>query len=170
MGNEFEDRKRAALAPIFFEAGAALYDCQAFEYSIAYLLFLLSRTGVAGIDPTRCTAILDDEEKKTAGQLVHMLRNHLSVSEAVETGLTEALRGRNRLIHRYLIENVERMIDDGEREDIVKEIKALRSTLQRSQKLLDPLVQALAVLIDKVSIDALATRAKEKFLLDASEY
>ena len=29
--NEFEQRKKEVLQPIFFEAGAALYDCQAFD-------------------------------------------------------------------------------------------------------------------------------------------
>ena len=38
MPDMFEERKKQVLAPIYFEAGAALYDCRSFEYGIAYLL------------------------------------------------------------------------------------------------------------------------------------
>jgi len=48
--NEFEKRKREVLQPIYFEAGAALFDCQSFEYGIAYLLYLFARFGAEGLD------------------------------------------------------------------------------------------------------------------------
>ena len=170
MADEFESRKKEVLAPIFFEAGAALYDCQSFEYGIAYLLYLFSRLGASDLDPARCAAILDDEEKKTAGQLVQMLRKHLRISEGLEDGLTKALEARNRLIHRYLIENVERMFEVREHEALMKEIRGLRSTVRRSQKQLDPFVRTLAESIDGAPFDTWAAEAKEKFLRDTREH
>ena len=170
MADEFEARKKEVLAPIFFEAGAALYDCQSFEYGIAYLLYLFSRVGTTGLDPARCAAILDDEEKKTSGQLVQMLKRHLRVSDGIEDGLTKALEARNRLIHRYLIENIERMMEVREHEAIVKEIRALRSTVQRSEKQLGPFVRALAESLDGVPLDAWTSEAKETFLRDTREH
>ena len=166
MVDEFEERKKAALAPIFFEAGAALYDCQGFEYAIAYLLYLLSRGGAKGLDPAKCAAILDDVERKTAGQLIQTLRKHLQISEGLEDGLIKALEARNRLVHRYLIENVERMVEVREHDEIVKEIRALRSNVRRSQKQLDPFIRALAELIDGATFDAWAAETREKFLTD----
>ena len=166
MADEFEKRKKEVLAPIFFEAGAALYDCQSFEYGIAYLLYLFSRLGASTLDPARCAAILDDEEKKTAGQLIQMLKSHLRVSEGIENGLTRALEARNRLVHRFLIENVERMMDVREHEALVKEIRALRSMVRRSQKQLDSFVRALAESVDGASFDRWASEAKEIFLRD----
>ena len=68
--DEFEQRKRNLLQPIYFEAGAALYGCQSFEFGIAYLLYLFSRLGVTGLDTKRAESTLEDEEKKTAGQLI----------------------------------------------------------------------------------------------------
>lgn len=112
--DEFEQRKRDVLQPIFFEAGAALFDCQSFEYGIAYLLYLFSRMGAKGLDTENAVAILEDEEKKTAGQLIGILKKYLEVSEGIEESLTEALKARNKLIHRYLVENVERMAETEE--------------------------------------------------------
>lgn len=168
--DEFQERKKEVLAPVFFEAGAALYDCQGFEYAIAYLLYLFSRLGTGGLDPARCAAILDDEEKKTAGQLIQMLRKHVRVSEAMEDGLAKALEARNRLIHRYLIENVERLVLVREHEALVREIRALRSTVRRSQKQLDPVVRALAESLDVPPFDAWAAETKERFLRDTREH
>ena len=166
MADEFEERKKAVLAPVFFEAGAALYDCQSFEYAIAYLLYVFSRCGAKGLEPTRCAAILDDEERKTAGQLIQMLRKHVRISDGLEDGLIKALEARNHLIHRYLIENVERMIEVREHEAMVKEIRTLRSMVRRSQKQLDPFVRGLAESLDGAPFDTWAAELKEKFLRD----
>jgi alpha-ketoglutarate-dependent taurine dioxygenase len=89
--DEFEKTKRQFLQPIFFEAGAGLYDCQAFENCVAYMLYLLSKLGVMGLDPADTAAILDHEAKKTAGQLVAALRKHTTLSEGIEDALANAL-------------------------------------------------------------------------------
>ncbi|MEZ5618674.1 MAG: hypothetical protein R3E40_10410 [Rhodocyclaceae bacterium] len=170
MPDMFEERKKQVLAPIFFEAGAALYDCQTFEYGIAYLLYLFSRLGATGLDPAHCAAILDDEEKKTAGQLAQLLQKHLRISEDLEEGLAKALRARNCLVHRFLIDNVERMLEVREHDALIKEIRGLRSTVQRCQKQLDPFARALAQSLDGASFDMWASEAKEQFLRDTREH
>ena len=170
MNDDFETAKRKVLAPIFFEAGAALFDCQAFENAIAYFLFLLSRMGESALDPARCAAILDGEEKKTAGQLIVMLRNRVTLSEGLEEALTKALIARNRLIHWYLLENVELMMEVGQHERLVKEIGGLRSEVRRSQRQLAPFIKAFAETLDGISPDAWATEAKSKFLRAVREH
>ncbi|TVO63663.1 hypothetical protein [Denitromonas ohlonensis] len=170
MPDLFDERKKQVLAPVFFEAGAALYDCQSFEYGIAYLLYLFSRLGATGLDPAHCGAILDGEEKKTAGQLAQLLRKHLRISEGLEEGLGNALRARNHLVHRFLIENVERMLEVREHDALVKEIRGLRSTVRQCQKQLDPFVRALAQSLDGAPLDMWAIDAKEKFLRDSREH
>lgn len=145
----FDERKKQVLAPVFFEAGAALYDCQSFEYGIAYLLYLFSRLGATGLDPAYCAAILDDEERKTAGQLARLFWKHLRISEGLEEGLSSALRARNHLVHRFLIENVKRMLEMREHDALVKEIRDLRSTVRQCQRQLGPFVRALAQSLTK---------------------
>ncbi|MGB9128124.1 MAG: hypothetical protein WCB97_00600 [Thiobacillus sp.] len=168
--DEFEQRKKNLLQPIYFEAGAALYDCQSFEFGIAYLLYLFSRLGVTGLDTKRAESILEDEEKKTAGQLIGMLKRHLTVSDGIEEKLTVALQARNKLVHRYLIENVERMIDPNEHENLVREIRALRSQVRSSHQQLEPFVKALAETLDDIAIDELSTQAKAKFMPDTRQH
>ena len=167
--SEFEKQKREILQPIYFEAGAALFDCQSFEYAITYLLFLFARFGAEGLDVSNVVAILDNEEKKTAGQLITLLKKHLKVSEGLEETLADSLKARNELIHRFLIENVERMAEPDEHEKLVKEIRSLRSRVQKAQKQLDPFVKGLAEMLDGISIDDVSNAAKAKFMLETKQ-
>lgn len=162
--NDFEKRKREVLQPIFIESGAALFDCQSFEYGIAYLLYLFSRLGTEGLSTNTTVAILENEEKKTAGQLIAMLKKHLQVSEGIESTLIAALKARNQLIHRYITENIERIQDPNEHEKITKEIRALRSCVRKSHKQLEPFVKALAEHLDGISIDDVSAEAIASFM------
>ncbi len=166
----FEARKKELLTPIYLEAGCALGDCQFFEYSIVYFLFLLSKLGVSGLDTQRFMAILDDEEKKTAGQLIVLLKKHLTVSDGIQAGLEAALLARNRLVHRYFIDNTERLLEVGEHEAIVKEIRSLRSTVRNGRDLLDPFVNHLAKRVDGLDTNQISEEAKAQFMRGATRY
>jgi hypothetical protein len=168
--DEFETKKQKLLGPVYLEAGAALFDCQSFEYGVAYLLYLLSRMGTVGLDPARFVAILEDEEKRTAGQLVSLLKKHVRVSEGIENILKEALEARNNLIHRYLIDNTERLVDAREHEKIVKEIRSLRSKVQNARAQLDPFVERLAQTLDGLDVNQITEDAKRQFVRDATEH
>ena len=115
-------------------------------------------------------AILEDEEKKTAGQLIGLLKKHLKVSEGLEDSLSKALKARNKLIHRYLVENVERMAEPSEHEKIVKEIRSLRSQVRKSHQQLEPFVKALVEMLDGISIEGVTSEAKDKFMSDTTQH
>ena len=55
------------MVPLLIEAGAALGDCQKFEFGIVLLLDHLSRIGAEGLNPADIRLILNNETKKTAG-------------------------------------------------------------------------------------------------------
>ena len=164
----FEQKKREILEPIYFEAGAGLFDCQTFEYCIGYLLYLLSKLGINGLSPERTKSILDDDEKKTAGQLVGLLKMHIAVSENLEEQLSTALKARNKLVHRYLIDNVERFTDATERDLIIKEIRHLRGQVRIVQKSLDPFILTLIEVIDGVNMKEFLIKAKDQFIQSAT--
>ena len=122
--------KNEVLAPIFFEAGAALYDCQEFEYSIAYLLYHLSRIGVKGLDVIQTQAILGGDVKNTAGQLNQILKEHVNLSFDMETSLEKALKARNPIVHPFLKDNVEQFLEPSGRESVLAGLRELRSLVR----------------------------------------
>ena len=160
----FEKAKREILQPIYFEAGAGLYDCQSFEYAIAYMMYLAARSGLAAIDAAEITAILDGDSKKTAGQLIRMLEKHLTLSDGLESVIKDALDARNNLIHRYLIMNTERLVDRANHQQIVREIRQLRTRVRRAQKALDPFVRGLMAALGDAESEKIMEDAKRSFL------
>jgi hypothetical protein len=161
--DDFETKKRQLLQPVLFEAGAALMDCQGFEYGIALLLFHFGRLGNPGLDPKKLAAVLDDTEKKTAGQLVAMLKCHVTVSDGIDRALADALAARNRLIHRVLIDNIEHVVTDGGRATLIKQIRSLRSTVQKGDKMLQPFISAFSEVLDGVELSRLQAEIREVF-------
>jgi uncharacterized protein YutE (UPF0331/DUF86 family) len=93
---------------------------------------------------------LDDKEKRTAGQLVRTLKKHLKISEGIETALEEALSARNRLIHRVLVDNIERLPEESTRNALVREIRSLRSKVQKADQMLRPFIAGLSEALDGV--------------------
>jgi len=125
--NEFGNQKKELLQPLLSEAGAGLLDCPGFELGVALLLFHLARLGFSGLDPTKVLLILENQDKKTAGQLIVLLKKHVKVSEGIETALEEALAARNTLIYRVLIDNIEQVAQAETRASLVLKIRALRN-------------------------------------------
>lgn len=158
---DFEARKKELLQPVLFEAGAALLDCQGFEFGVALLLFHFSRLGAKGLDPEKVSLILDDKEKKTAGQLIAMLKKHLTVSEGIETALEEALVARNYLIHRALIDNVEQLERAETRAALVKEIRRLRSKVRKADTMLGKFTMAFSKALDGVDPQKMEQELKQ---------
>ncbi len=165
----FEDRKRKILNPLYVEAGAALFDCQGFEFGLGLLLFHFARLGASGLDPARLEAILENDEKKTAGQLMNLLRQKLRVSKEMEELCADAIAARNKLIHRMLIDNAERLVDDVTRREVIKEIRDLRSTVQRADKMIRPFIEALSEAIDGEDSRKIRLEAKDRFLGTSQE-
>ena len=144
------NQKKELLQPLLFEAGAGLLDCQGFEFSVSLLLFHLARLGTIGLDPTKVSLILENQDKKTAGQLIMLLKKHAKVSEEIETALEAALAARNTLIHRVLIDNIEQVSQAETRASLLLEIRALRTTIQKAKKLLHPFIVAFGEALDGV--------------------
>jgi hypothetical protein len=133
-----EQKKKEILTPLLVEAGAALMDCQRFEYGIALFLFYPSHVGIKGLDTDKMTKIMDDVEKRTAGQLLKLLKEHVQMSEEKEKILSEALAARNKIIHRMLVDNSERIVQKDDREELIKEIRKTRAKVNKGDAILQP--------------------------------
>ena len=163
MNKEFETKKKELLNPFFVEAEAALMECQGFEYGIALLLYHFSRLGVVGLDPKQTTAIMENEAKKTAGQLIGVLKNHSEVSEALEEKLIVALEARNKIIHRVIIDNVEKLSNPESRKELIKEINILRSSVRLADKSIRAIVNDLGKALDGFDAEEFENEIRSNF-------
>lgn len=164
VDSEFEERKKTLFQPVFFEAGAALLDCQSFEFGIALLLFHLARLGAPGLSPENISNILDDKDKKTAGQLIAMLKTHGKVGPDIVEALTEALRARNYLIHRVLTENIEKMPTSEGREELVRDIRQQRGKVRKAHEKLKKFIIKFSSLLDGLDQQEMERQVKASLL------
>jgi hypothetical protein len=153
----------AAITPLYFEAGSGLGDCQRFEYGLGLLLLYLAKLGVEGLDEDRMRAILDGDEKRTAGQLVQLLESKVQVALEFKQALADGLQSRNRLVHRFLVENGARVVNAAERPKVVAELRGLRFRVQAAEHLLRPIVGQLAKQTDGIDLQQMQAQALRGF-------
>ena len=149
MTNDDERRKKEILAPLLLEAGAALLDCQTFEYGLALLLFHSGRLGAPGIDPEIFRAILDGKSKSTAGNLLRQFRDKFEIRAAdLDAALSEAIDARNYIIHRFMIERMERVIEPADRKRVVAELTQLRARIRKADAMIRPVINSFGYALD----------------------
>lgn len=166
--DDLERKKKEILTPLFLESGAALMDCQAFEYGIALFLYHISRTGVPGLSFEKMQDVMEDVEKKTAGQLLVMLKKYIQFSDPkTEVTLQEALAARNKIIHRILIDNSERVADKSDRESLIKEIRQLRRKVRAADEIIRPIVLEISSVLDGLDTNAVNSEALSTLLKTA---
>jgi hypothetical protein len=166
--DDFETRKLEAMRPLMFEAGAALWDCQGFEYGLALQLYYFARLGIAGLDAAALKRILDNDDKRTAGYLVAMMKKHLlnspiAATVAIETAIDEGLEARNLLIHRVLIDNAEMFVTPESRAALVKKIRALRRKVNAADKKLRPVIALLSGLVEGETMQEIERKVRDTF-------
>ena len=161
--DELEIKKQTLLMPFYAEAGAALLECQTLELGIGLLLHYLSRKGIAKITVEQTLAIMENRDKKTLGQLIGLLNNNLNVSDDAEVKLTEALRARNILVHRFLIENCDKTANHISRGEVIKALQALCVKVRQGRDIIHPVIHKLELTLEGFD-SAAYLRGLDKFL------
>lgn len=137
------------LKPIMYWAGLTLHACQQFDYGLKLVLFMTVELGLSKLDREHAQAIIDDRRRLTSGQVLSLLSEHTSLSPGLKALLEEALRCRNRFIHGYLSDASMEIAEGGDRGKVLKEIKAIRSTIlagdQAVRQMLEVLYNQLGV-------------------------
>lgn len=151
MGNDidqFTQKKAKAVEPIFYAAGAALYECQHFEFSIMNYLFCLSRLGVPDLQIQEILEILDNKKKMTAGQLIKQLKKHVRMSGQIPMIFAEALDARNQIVHNQLIRNVHKFGSAKGRSEVIHELRVLTAKVNRANSSLAPFIEQVSADLD----------------------
>ena len=117
------------------------WDCQHLEYGVALLLYHFARYGARGLDFEALGRVMANQDKRTLGQLISMLKKSLRVSPGIETALAEGLDARNLIIHRVLADNVESFPYPEKRAALIKEVRKLRRKVHAANALLLPFNQ-----------------------------
>jgi hypothetical protein len=92
------------LKPYFYWLGLTFYSCHQLEYGVKTVLVTIADMGFGGFDLGEMIAIIEDEKKKTLGQVIELLRQRIRLSDGWANSLATGLDARNRFVHRFLSE------------------------------------------------------------------
>jgi len=134
------------LRQLYYWAGLTLNASQTFEYGLKYLLWVLADRQLIDFAQDEATAIIEEQSKKTAGQVIRILTAHLTLAPEDEQAFREALNERNRFTHGFLTDKADEIADPASRNDVIREIKQIRKTLMRGDSVVRKLMPTLLAL------------------------
>lgn len=63
--------------PIMYWSGLTLHACQQIEYGLKLILVTMAASGFGNFDPEDAIAIIEDEKKRTLGQVLGILKRNV---------------------------------------------------------------------------------------------
>lgn len=124
-------------------AGLSLHACQQFEYGIKFLFVVMAEVGFGKVSTPDAVAIIEDENKKTLGQLLKLLNRTVTISAGSSSALDVGLAARNRIIHRFLLESIELIVDPMARPRVIAELKQLRTLVLAGDQAVREIIEAV---------------------------
>lgn len=127
--------EQAELAPVYAEFGAAVHDTQVLEFGLVLLMALATRYDDAqfGTDPV--SALYSGQSGKTVGELFRAVRKKEHFTSPERKAIHKAIRLRNDLVHRFMVDKVESLLTPEGRESLLKEIRAIREAVQAADRI-----------------------------------
>lgn len=128
------------LVPIYAEFGAAVHDTQVLEYGLVLLMALATRYDEAVFSRDAVGALSTPRAHRTIGELFFAVREKEYFTSAERKAVHKAIRRRNKLIHRYMIDNVEGFLDAEGRERMLLDLRALREDVRKASQIIESLI------------------------------
>lgn len=170
MNQLVEDPLAAVMAPVFERLGGAVYCCQSFEHSISYLIALAVEATEG--DPTGQlqTASLEHSSSLTLGRLLDTLKKTVPMQDVETDALRLALKLRNKIVHHWLSDNIERLKTPEGRKDSIDRLNAATSALRIAESIANEYIDAFLKRYG-LSTEALKEQADSTFrLLDFESF
>jgi hypothetical protein len=154
--------EQAELVPVYAEFGAAVHDTQVLEFGLVLLMALATRYDDANFGSAAVESLASVDAGKTVGELFRAVRKKEHFTAPERKAIHKAIRLRNDLVHRFLVQKVEALLTADGRRGLLREIRRIRKAVQRADRI-------VASLIDRyleeygTSLDELQDYAAELF-------
>ena len=131
---------QADLAPVYAEFGAAIHDTQVLEFGLVLLMALATRYEDAKFDSDAVSNLSSAQAGQTIGELFRAVRKKEHFTSPERKAIHKAIRLRNDLVHRFMIDKVEHLLTVEGRKDLVEELQAIRRAVQYADKIIASLM------------------------------
>jgi hypothetical protein len=128
------------LVPIYAEFGAAVHDTQVLEFGLVLLMALATRYDDAKFTPEAVNALSSAQAGQTLGELFRAVRKKEYFTSPERKSIHKAIRLRNDLVHRFMVEKVEQFLTPEGRVTLLEEIRGIRGAVQSADKIIASLI------------------------------
>jgi len=132
--------EQADLAPVYAEFGAAIHDTQVLEFGLVLLMALATRYEDAKFDSDAVSNLSSAQAGQTIGELFRAVRKKEHFTSPERKAIHKAIRLRNDLVHRFMIDKVERLLSAAGRQDLMEELQAIRRAVQYADQIIASLM------------------------------
>lgn len=130
----------ADLAPVYAEFGAAVHDTQVLEFGLVLLMALATRYDDAVFDKNAVASLSSAQAGQTIGELFRAVRKKEHFTSPERKAIHKAIRLRNDLVHRFMVDKVEQLFTDAGRQALATELQAIRKAVQYADGIIASLI------------------------------
>jgi hypothetical protein len=140
---EIPEPDSAEVKEVFAYFGLCAYYSQVLEQGITNLAVGLRLRGVASLSSRDVDELFGVMGKKTMGQLLSAVREHISVSPDLDSALVAALKDRNHIAHRYFVVHDIDFASIAGRSEMIAELRDITRRLQAADRKLEAITDEL---------------------------
>lgn len=130
----------AELAPVYAEFGAAVHDTQVLEFGLVLLMALATRYDDARFERNAVAALSSAQAGNTIGELFRAVRKKEHFTSPERKAIHKAIRLRNDLVHRFMVDKVEQLFTDAGRQELADELRGIRQAVQYADGIIASLI------------------------------
>ncbi len=128
------------LAPVYAEFGAAVHDTQVLEFGLVLLMALATRYDDARFERNAVASLSSAQAGKTIGELFRAVRKKEHFTSPERKAIHKAIRLRNDLVHRFMVDKVEQLFTETGRQELAEELRAIRKAVQYADGIIASLI------------------------------
>ena len=128
------------LVPIYAEFGAAVHDTQVLEFGLVLLMALATRYDDANFTPEAVKALSSSQAGQTLGELFKAVRKKEYFTSPERKSIHKAIRLRNDLVHRFMVDKVEQFLSPEGRATLLDEVRGIREAVQSADRIIASLI------------------------------
>jgi len=132
--------EQAELTPIYAEFGAAVHDTQVLEFGLVLLMALATRYDDAHFTSEAVKALSSAHAGKTLGEIFKSVRKKEYFTSPERKAIHKAIRLRNELVHRFMVDKVEQILSPEGRHALQEELHGIREAVQAADRIIASLL------------------------------
>jgi hypothetical protein len=132
--------EQAELTPIYAEFGAAVHDTQVLEFGLVLLMALATRYDDAHFTSEAVRALASAHAGQTLGEIFKAVRKKEYFTSPERKAIHKAIRLRNELVHRFMVDKVEQILSPEGRHALLEELHGIREAVQAADRIIASLL------------------------------